>query len=124
MIAEIIKKNSFTQGLILLAVVFLAVDVIVKSWKGHNSIFQDLLFRFEDMFKYFIDETTGDIVQKMNATIGFILFSTSIGAIAIIFFKFLKNDTICYELLPWFICPLIALPIALIFCEKHTRHRY
>lgn len=124
MFVDIIQRLSFTQGLILLATIGLIIDTIVKSWKGRNNLAQDLLFKCVDMYNYFIDEKHGNVVQKINATIAFILFFTSIGAISIIFYKFIKDNKVCYELLPWFISPLVALPITLIFCAKYTRHRY
>ena len=75
LINKIIDKCSLYDLLLIVIVVGVILNTLIKSWKGRNNIFQDILFSIKDSLNYFTSEPDGNIVQKINAGFGFCIIT-------------------------------------------------
>ncbi|WP_024334420.1 hypothetical protein [Desulfotignum balticum] len=122
---QIIDRCSIWDILIVFSIIGFIVDTIVKSWKGRNNVIQDLLFSIRESLRYFIsDEPKGDIVQKLNAGLGFCIIISALAFLGLMIYNYFTIRENPPSLIICFISSFLAFFPAIHFCDKYTRHRY
>ena len=78
----------------------------------------------KDLIKYFIGESKGHVVQKMNAALGFVLVVIILVFLGLIILSYYSTKNVSMIFLVVVISSTVCLFITLPLCAKYTRHRY
>jgi len=105
-------------------IVLLILKSIVDAFRGNKTAFDHIGEHFGRAFDYLCDETKGDVVQKLNAFMGFGLLAGTLGFLfSVIVCLLMGSESLGNCMVAFFAC-LAGLIVSVPVCEKYTRHRY
>lgn len=115
---------SFWEIIIISLVIGGFINQWIKNWKGRKSYTTQVIDSLKDLMKYFFSEASGNIVQKINASLAFSLFLLFLVCLFLFSHIYLTTSKLQTTLLTIAIISSLSLGIVLPVCAKFTRHQY
>lgn len=115
---------SFGEILVLLIVIGFFINQGIKNWKGRKSYTTQIIDSLKDLMKYFLSEKRGNIVQLLNAALGFLIVILFLVSLSLVVYDYHVTSKIQTTFLTIVIISLLSFFVVLPVCEKYTRHQY
>lgn len=123
-IRDLEKVPDKTYYFLLVVLIIYGVNLWIRNLKGRKTYPTQFIDTLKNLIKYFLNEKDGNVVQKINAALGFVILLLVIAVLFLFSFDYYVKSKLSITLLIIIISGIISLFVALPICAKYTRHRY